>query len=176
MTKLSVKDVQSHDVYWVEPDSTVLEAAKLMNEKNVGGIIVEDEARPIGIITERDIVQRVVAEKKEPNKIKVRGVMTSPVLTIRPEASLSEAVQKMIKGNVKRLVVIDDSFRTIGVISYSDILEATPDLLDVLSMEACPDEFKADTFSGYCQRCNEWSEHLYENEDGEFLCKSCLQL
>ncbi|MHA1145422.1 MAG: CBS domain-containing protein [Candidatus Helarchaeota archaeon] len=176
MPKLSVKEVQSHDVYWLDPTATVLEAAKLMSDKNISSVTIEEEGRPIGIITERDIVQRIVALKKDPQKVTCKDIMTSPMLTIRPDAPLVDAMQKMIRGNVKRLVVIDDSFRSMGMISYSDILKVSPDLLEILSIEVCSDEFLADSFSGYCARCNEWTEHLHESEDGEFLCKSCLQL
>lgn len=173
MAKLSVKEVQSHDVYWLEPKATVQEAAEMMLKNNISSITIEEDARPVGIITERDIVQRVIAAKKDPQKVTCKDVMTSPMLTTRPDVDLGAALQKMIKGSVKRLVVIDDSFHAIGMISYTDIINVSPALLDMLSMETCIDEVREDHFSGYCVRCSEWTERLHENDDGDYLCNSC---
>lgn len=100
-----VRDVMTKDVIVADPDCTVFEAAKKMASKHIGGLIVVHSGRPVGLVTERDILWKVTAKEKNPKKVLVREVMTSPVVTVAPLSTLRAAARIMIGHNVRRLVV-----------------------------------------------------------------------
>lgn len=99
-----VRDVMTKDVIVAEPDCTVFDAAKKMAAKRIGGLVVVRADRPIGLVTERDILWKVTAKDKNPKKVLVREVMTSPVVTVAPLSTLRAAARVMIGHNVRRLV------------------------------------------------------------------------
>lgn len=117
-----VRDVMTRDVIVVSPDRTVLDAAKRMAQKKIGGLVVVENGRPIGLVTERDILWKVTAEEKNPKKVIVRNIMTAPVVTVSPLATLRAAARIMIDHNVRRLVVtrLDE---VEGIITARDLTE-----------------------------------------------------
>lgn len=117
-----VRDVMTKDVIVAEPGMTVLEAAKRMAKKRIGGLVVVEYGRPIGLVTERDILWKVTATEKNPKKAIVRQIMSSPVVTVSPLATLRAAARTMIGHNVRRLVVtrLDD---VEGIVTARDIVE-----------------------------------------------------
>ncbi len=117
-----VRDVMTRDVIVVDPERTVLEAAKRMAQRKIGGLVVVEFGRPIGLITERDILWKVTAREKNPRKLTVREAMTSPVISISPLATLRAAARIMIENNVRRLVVtrLDE---VQGIITARDLTE-----------------------------------------------------
>ncbi len=119
----SVKDVMRRDVLSVASDVTVSDAAELMKEKEVSALIVFRSRRPLGIITERDIVRRVVCEKKDPEKTLVGDVMSTPLIAVGPLASLEDAADAFRRGRVKKLAVVSGGVLE-GIISVTDILAA----------------------------------------------------
>lgn len=101
-----VRDVMTKVVIVADPDLTVLEAAKKMAAKKIGGLVVVKSGRPVGLVTERDILWKVTAKEENPRKVKVRQIMTTPVVTVTPLATLRAAARIMIGHNVRRLVVV----------------------------------------------------------------------
>lgn len=117
-----VRDMMTRDVVVVDPDRTVLEAAKRMAAKKIGGLVVVEYGRPTGILTDRDILWKVTAKEKNPKKVLVREAMSSPVVTVSPLATLRAAARLMVDRNVRRLVVtrLDD---VEGIITARDVTE-----------------------------------------------------
>jgi CBS domain-containing protein len=116
MTK--VKDVMTKTVITVDANKTVIEAAALMAENDVGNLIVMDDNTPIGIVTERDFVRRVLAKEK-PSKTKISEVMSTPLRVIDPDASLKETARRMVRKRIRRLPVIKDN-KLVGIITTTD--------------------------------------------------------
>jgi CBS domain-containing protein len=114
----SVKSLMTKRVLTIESQETVLEAAKLMSQKEVGDLIVVDNEMPVGIVTERDFVRRVMARGKTLDT-KVSDVMSSPLVTISPDASVKEAARKMVKHRIRRLPVLKEH-KLMGIIVVSD--------------------------------------------------------
>ncbi|HOA74651.1 MAG TPA: CBS domain-containing protein [Phycisphaerae bacterium] len=109
-----------------EPDSTVQQAAQLMVDCDCGEIpVIESEQtrRIVGVITDRDIACRVVAQGRDPRGTKVREVMSSPVVTVTPETTVEECCRIMEQNQVRRVPVIDQSNRCCGIISQADIAQ-----------------------------------------------------
>ena len=117
-----VRDMMSRDVVVVDPDRTILEAAKRMATKRIGGLIVVEYGRPIGLVTDRDILWRVTAKGKNPGKVTVREVMTSPVFTVSPLTTLRAAARVMLEKKTRWLVVTRLE-NVQGIITASDLTQ-----------------------------------------------------
>ena len=105
-------------VLTIDSEKTILEAAELMRQKEVGDVVVLKGEIPRGIVTERDFVRRVVA-KKTPLDSKISDVMTKPLITISPDASLKEATTKRVNSGIRRLPVVKQH-KLVGIIVVSD--------------------------------------------------------
>jgi CBS domain-containing protein len=118
----TIRDLLKGDPVTVEASATVEEAAKLMDEKEIGNVLVVENGEVQGIVTDRDIVVRVIA-KGNGADASVREACTTDVETIEPDASLEDAIKKMEQGNVRRLPVVEDG-KPVGVISLGDLAQA----------------------------------------------------
>lgn len=121
---IKVRDIMSKDLTLVDEGVTVEKAADQMVERGVGCILVRKEDKVVGIITERDIVRRVVAKKKEPSKTLVEEIMSKPVIVVRDEVTLEDAAEIMAKNGIRRLPVIDKRNSLVGIITASDLAKA----------------------------------------------------
>lgn len=178
MTKeIIVKEAMKANPVIVEPKMTVLEAAKLMKNKKIGNVIVVENRQPVGILTESDILKKVVAEGKNANQVLVENVMSTPVIVIDPYVTLEAAMQTMGRCNIRRLPVIEKG-DLIGIITQRDISRISP-ILHEISREwydiTSRDEvhFQSQIFSGKCEDCNTLSTNL-KTIDGRLLCEDCI--
>lgn len=178
--RMLVRDVMSSPVITVEEEATANHVAELMDKHGLGCIIVTNkEGKPIGIITERDLVTRVLAKNLKPDSLKAKEVMTSPLITIEPSETISEAARKMSRLNIRRLGVVYKG-QLIGLVSSKDILGVMPELIETIQEKALIESEnmaqtiaeKESSLTGYCDRCGGWSENLIES-NGEFLCEDC---
>ena len=126
-----VRDVMSKDVKVVRPNSSVKEVVATMNKFDIGSIVVVQGNRPVGIITERDILRRIVQPCLAPETLIARQVMTSPVLTTTEMASIDEAAELMAKKRVKKLPVVDKQ-KLVGIVTFTDIVAKVPTMLSIL--------------------------------------------
>jgi len=129
---LLVRDVMSKDVRVVRPDTSVKEVVAVMNKFDIGSVVVVQGDRPVGIITERDILRRIVEPCLAPETVTARQIMTSPVVTIDENASINEAAKIMAKKRIKRLLVTRNNDELVGIITFTDIVTKVPDLLSIL--------------------------------------------
>lgn len=121
---MKVKDIMTKTVVYVNPTSTVADAARLMQQHNVGSIPVCDQNGVVGIITDRDIVVRNVAVGNNPQSTAVKDVMTSHVVTASPEMDIRDASELMSKQQVRRLPVVDNN-TLVGIVALGDIAADT---------------------------------------------------
>ena len=132
-----VRDVMSKDVRVVRPDTTAQEIVATMNKFNIGSVIVVQGERPVGIITERDILMRLVEQCLAPQILTARQLMTSPLITISETASVEEAARLMAKKRIKKLPVIDND-KLVGIMTFTDIAFNVPTMLSLLEELARP--------------------------------------
>lgn len=131
--ELSVSDVMTVNVVTVRPDETAVEAARKMAENDVGSVVVVDEKGTIlGIVTEGDIVRRVVARGLDPSKTRVEDIMTRNPVTIYEDATLAAAAEYMREKGIGHLPVVNEHGRLVGIISRSDIVRIAPGLIEIL--------------------------------------------
>jgi len=126
-----VRDVMSKDIRVVRPDTTSQEVVATMNKFNIGSILVVQAERPVGIITERDILRRLVEQCLLPDTLTARQIMTSPVTTINENATIEEAARLMARKKIKKLPVMNND-KLVGIITYTDIVFKVPTLLSIL--------------------------------------------
>ena len=117
-----VADVMTRNPVTITPDSSVLEAAKKMASLGIGALpVVDEEGRLIGIFTERDLLQRVVAVERDARATRVADVMTPNPVTVKPEDPVDQARRLMAKIKARHLPVVDDTGRLVGIVSIRDI-------------------------------------------------------
>ncbi len=129
---LKVEDVMVKDVVTIERDSSVKKAARVMNKFDIGSLIVEKEGDVLGIITERDLLNRVVAKAKDVTKTKVITIMSSPLITVKPSAEVEDAVELMFRAKIKRLPVVSRGSHLVGLVTLTDTARFQPYLLKAL--------------------------------------------
>jgi len=115
-----VKDIMTKNVITVTADTTVFEAAELMNSKGIGCLLVVQDQVPIGIVTERDFVRRIVA-KNLPHSVKVSEIMTKNLVTVDPDTSLKDAARLMSINKIRRLPVLKQN-KLVGIVVASDFV------------------------------------------------------
>jgi CBS domain-containing protein len=180
-TRMVVKDVMSSPVVTLDEGATSNKVATLMDENKLGCLIVTNKTgKPVGIITERDLVIRVLAKNLKPDTVKAKEIMTSPLVTIEPEATISEAARRMSRLNIRRLGVLYKG-NLVGIVSSKDILGVMPELIEIIQertrIEGAAEaeettEAEEMSLSGYCDRCGVYSENL-KDVNGQNLCEDC---
>ena len=126
-----VRDVMAKNVKTVKTDDTVHAAVQKMNKFDIGSVIVTASGRPVGIITETNIMRRIVEPRMDPATIWAKDIMTAPLITIDPNADLTEAAKLMADNNINRLPVMEDD-KLVGLLSSTDIVKANPTQLSIL--------------------------------------------
>lgn len=122
----TVNEVMTHDPDVVEPSATLVDAARIMRDADVGPVLVAEGGRLTGIVTDRDIVVRAVAEGRDPTSTKVGDVVSGDVTTVTPDQSASDAARLMREHDVRRLPVVQDG-RPVGIVSIGDLAVALDD-------------------------------------------------
>jgi len=116
----------------VAPDETVVHAAKTMTERRVGAATVVDSTGVVGVVTERDVMQKIVAGGLDPSVTRVRDVMSSPALTVGVKTSVASAAEMMRQHHIRHLVVVDDNGKLVGMLALRYLLY---DLMDDLKRD-----------------------------------------
>jgi len=129
-----VRQYMSREVPTVEEQASVVEAAKTLIKFNIGLLIVLKDGQPVGVVTERDFVERVVAREADPKKLTASEIMSSPLITIDPDEDIIRASELMQKNHIRRLPVVKDGI-ICGVITARDIAQHCGDYIDKATRE-----------------------------------------
>ena len=120
---LKVKDVMVTNIITIEAGATARKAAELMNRHDIGCIIVVNYDKPIGIVTERDMLKRIMLQGRDPRRGRISYIMSKPLITVSPETDLREAINLMTERRIKKLPVVEDS-NLLGLLSITDIVRS----------------------------------------------------
>ena len=137
-----VNEIMTKNVVTIESDETVLDACNVYNDRKIGCLIVTKEGHLDGIITERDIIHRVVSNEKDPRATKIEDIMTRDIKSIPPTAEVKEAAKIMSENNIKKIPVVSDSGKIIGIITDTDIANMIPNFLNILAESKDDQSFK----------------------------------
>jgi len=128
---LKVEDAMVDDVVTIEADATVKKAVDLMNKHEIGSLIVVRSGKAVGIVTERDMLNRVLDMARDPERTKVSEIMTSPLVVADPQMDLEEAARLMFKMKVKKLPVVSKG-DLVGLLTLTDIARFQPQIIKIL--------------------------------------------
>ncbi|HYT51826.1 MAG TPA: CBS domain-containing protein [Gaiellaceae bacterium] len=117
----TIRDLMTENPCSIDADKSVTYAAKMMRDEDVGLAPIVEGDKLIGTLTDRDIAIRVVAEGKDPNEVTVREVASTKLVTIDPQQDLDEALRLMAKHQVRRLPVIEEDGKLVGVVAQADV-------------------------------------------------------
>ena len=120
---MKVKDVMHQGVTWVEPTISIREIARRMRDDDIGSVPIGENDRLVGIVTDRDIICRGVANGADCNALTARDVMSKPIIYCRADDNLELAIRIMEKNKIRRLPVIDKDKRLVGILALGDISE-----------------------------------------------------
>lgn len=179
-TGLAVADVMTRKPVSIPPNVNIQTAAKIMKDKDVGSLLVIKEEELMGIITQVDMIEKVVATAKNPEKIVVEEVMTKKLWTITPEKDIYEALTTLRDHNIRHLPVLHNK-QLVGFLTMKDILRVEPQLFEMIfdSIELREEERKLElrtgglTQIGYCEVCGNYSERLRSNAERMLACPDC---
>ena len=172
-TRVQLKEVMKGNPTTIQSDTSVARAAMAMCRDEVGSCIVLQNNLPIGIVTEEDINCKVVAKDRKPGEVLVKEVMSTPLITVRSDKTVRDAAHMMIRNRVRRLPVIDEENKVIGIVTVRDILtvsteinELMNDLIEINRLE--------EVDVGLCSRCGQMSDVL-RRLDNVMICPTCRE-
>jgi len=139
----TVKDVMCQQVMWVAPSAKLTDVARKMQEADCGSVLVAENDRFVGVITDRDIVLRAIAKGLTPAQTEARSVMSDSVLYCRESDSITATIQNMAKNGVRRLLVVDSAKRLAGIVSLGDLAAAAQGESGVALASICQSSVKA---------------------------------
>ena len=172
-----VKDIMSSPALTIEENETAKAAGEKMKKHRKGCLLVTRNGKPVGIVSDSDLINKVLVKDKLASQVLVKEIMSSPLVTVRPDDNIVDAVNKIKKNNIHRLPVIDKG-KIVGIISLSDIARASPEMIELLEyrlkMKETPIEIKEKRMSGICDACGNYSEEL-EYANGQWLCEDCRE-
>jgi len=115
-----IRDIMEKNVITIEHDKSSLDAAKVLKEKDISFLVIVKDDAPIGIVTERDFVRKLVVDDKQASKIPLSEIMSLKFRSVESTTNIEDAVQKMLNNNIRRLIVLDDD-KLAGVITQTDL-------------------------------------------------------
>tara|TARA_Y100000310_G_C20421243_1_gene686786 strand:+ start:244 stop:807 length:564 start_codon:yes stop_codon:yes gene_type:complete len=183
--KIRVGDVMTRSFTHLKPESSLYETARTMVKNRVGSVILKEGNELKGIVTEKDIVWAITKKKcKDLNTITARDIATKKIITIKPEATLNEALERMNKKRTRRLPVLSNK-KIIGYITLRDILKIRPALLESLEKwgfireeqekrERSESASIGNFIEAPCEECGNFD--ILENREGKDLCEGCKDM
>jgi len=178
-TGYKVYDCMTTKPVSLSSDASLEECAKVMAKAHVGALVIKDDHKSTGLITEQDIVRKVLSKGINPLTKKVRDFMEKKLITIQPNADIYEALIKMRDSNIRHLPVVDDG-KMVGLLTLKDILKIEPSLFDLLVEKF---EIREETRKpinriinreAICQGCGAYVEDV-TNVKGSLLCDRCAK-
>lgn len=125
---LEIHDIMVDKVITTKTEATVEDAVKLMNKYEIGCLVVVENGKPVGIITERDLLKRVLAKSKETRNMKVREIMSKPLISGAPNIEIEEAAKLMFQKKIKKLPIVEKG-KLLGLLTLTDLLRVQPQLI-----------------------------------------------
>ena len=132
---MKVKDLMNRNVVSIDSEASVKEAASKMAQNEIGSLVVVEQNKPAGIVTERDLLSRVVALGRNAEATKVKMVMSKPLICAWPDMDASDAARFMVSRNIKKLPVTQDG-RLLGIMTLTDLCAVQPDIAKIVEEEA----------------------------------------
>jgi CBS domain-containing protein len=129
---LLVREIMIENVRTVRPNSTVTEIVRKMNKFEIGSVVVVEGEKPVGIITERDILRRVLEVTLASEALKAKEIMSAPLITVSDQSTVDEAARIMIDKRIKKMPVVHEG-KLVGILTSTDVMRSKPRLVELLA-------------------------------------------
>ena len=176
--KVLVSEVMAKNIAVIDSEASIQKASQILRKRNIHGLVVVSGKSAAGMLTDKDIISKVVAENKSPRDIKVKDVMSPKLIVAKPTDTIAQATRVMFANDASRLPVIDDRGELVGIITVRDMLRIYPGITDILNEELEIKETdpvpERTTIEGRCEECDNIAEDLVE-VDGRWLCRDCSE-
>ena len=177
-TKVTVHDAMTSSVITADPKTSVADAAVLMSRFKIGSLVIKSETEPEGLITESDIIEKVVSKNILASEITIGQIMTKNLIMFDPGSELNQAARLMAKNSIRRLPVVNNGM-LVGILTSSDVLMVSPELTELLVENARMENQREyldseKSVPGTCELCGNYVEYL-DVFDGKFLCEECKE-
>ncbi len=174
-----VQEIMTKNVAVVDQNATIQKAAMILRKRNIHGLVIVKGKSVIGVLADKDIISKVVAENKSSLKVKVKDVMAPKVIVAKPSDTIDEATRVMFANDVSRLPVVDEKGNLVGIITMTDMIRIYPGITEIFQEEqniTDPPTMIAErtTIEGRCEECDIISEDLVEI-DARWLCPDCSE-
>ena len=172
-TGYRVCDAMTKSPVSISPETTIKECADVMNKERLGSLLVKKDNKLLGIITDQDIVRKIIAKGTDPFSAKVEKHMEKNLITITPDKDIFDAITLMANKNIKQLPVMNGSVM-LGILTQKDILKIEPELFDLLvdKLEIREEPHKPIMNEGLCAECGNFSDRLIK-KNNSLVCKEC---
>ncbi|MDP2767917.1 MAG: CBS domain-containing protein [Candidatus Methanoperedens sp.] len=178
--RMPIKEIMTRDVVTIDIKSDVQHLAQKMLAYDVGSVIITDKKQPVGIVTERDIVRKIVIKNLKPEDISIKELMTTPLITIPATEDVTDTMHKMVKMEIRRLPVVENA-KLVGIVTDIDLLAISAEMgsifSDLIKMHrekvfsmAVPEKISR----GICEECGDNVDNLFP-VNGKLLCESCRE-
>ncbi len=138
---LVVQNIMVSNVITTEKHALVIDAVKIMNQHGIGCLVAMENGSPVGIVTERDLLKRVLGESKNPKKIRVQEIMSSPLIVAKPDMDIEKVTRLMFDRKIKKLPIVEDG-KLVGLVTFTDLLRFQPSLIRVVKELTHPHSWK----------------------------------
>ena len=138
---LEVRNFMVNNVMTIETDAFVMDAVKIMNQHAIGCLIVNENGSPVGIVTERDLLKRLLAKSKNPKKTRVQEIMSKPLIVAKPDMEIEEVINLMFDRKVKKIPIVEGG-KLLGLVTFTDLLSFQPQLIKVVKELTHPHSWK----------------------------------
>ena len=176
--ELKVKDLMTNNVISLSMEKNVADIAVEMAKKDISAMLLKSGDNFVGVLTDRDIIKKVIAQGLNPKNVRADEVMNSPLISIGENVSVQEAAKKMRDNKIRRLIVKNNG-KVVGIISESDIVRVEPELHFLIRERSrlglgkvSPLGPRVVVLEGYCEECKNYSEGL-KKVSGKWLCEGC---
>ncbi|MBD3230452.1 MAG: CBS domain-containing protein [Candidatus Lokiarchaeota archaeon] len=123
---VKIEDIMVTEVKTLETDASIQDVVEKMYKNEIGSVVILKDGNPFGIVTERDIVQKIVVKNKDPSTLKAKDIMSTPLETGNKQMTLLEAIKILVLNRIKKLPIIDNQGELVGIISLFDLVRWTP--------------------------------------------------
>jgi CBS domain-containing protein len=179
-TDIPLRDVMVREVVKGAMNLNVMEAAKLMRKHDVDSIVVLNNGEPVGIVTEGDIIRELVSKDIKSSTVKLKDIMTTPLITASTNDRLSDIAKKMATERIKRIPVIDGG-ELVGIVADVNVISVSSEMNSILA-ELIEINARGETMGiesertgqGICEKCGTFSYYM-ELRDGLMVCESCKE-
>jgi CBS domain-containing protein len=172
------RDAMTRNPITLGPEDTVFDIVKKMLENEVGSILIVKNSKILGIITEHDLLAKIIYKMRDAKKVKAKQIMTKELLSVSPKKDLYEVAKLMNDNNIRRMPVVDNK-KLVGMITVKDVLKIEPSMINVLMeririKEPTFKPLKSSETAGMCELCGNYEETLVD-ADGMLVCDPCAK-